>query len=142
MANNHKKVINWFPLLHIMEYTVYKIENQIALLPSLLKTISMLQMRFWYDNEPGDKNDVTMISIRYIYCGKETSSSINNMNTNYKDIITLFVFNTLLHHVGMSWIIEANEQLKYDMYKHNSDWITGFHWYNTYIFKELHGTVF
>ena len=28
------------------------------------------------------------------------------------------------------------------MDKHNPDWITGCHWYNTYICKKLHGTVF
>ena len=35
---------------------------------------------------------------------------MNNMNTNYKDIITTFVLNTMLHHVGMSWIFETNQQ--------------------------------
>ena len=30
---------------------------------------------------------------------------MNNMNTNYKDIVNVFVLNMLLHHVGMSWII-------------------------------------
>ena len=28
------------------------------------------------------------------------------------------------------------------MEKHNSDWITGSPWYNTYICKKLHGKVF
>ena len=50
---------------------------------------------------------------------------MNNMKTNYKDIITSFVLNTLLHHVGMSWVVESNEQLKYYMEKHNPDWIKG-----------------
>ena len=39
------------------------------------------------------------------------------MNNKYKYIITSFFFNTLLHHVGISWIIETHEQLKYDMKK-------------------------
>ena len=65
-----------------------------------------------------------------------------NMNTSYKYIITSIVLNTVLHHVDMSWIIETHEQLKYDMDKHNQDWITGGPWYNTYICKKLHGTVF
>ena len=42
------------------------------------------------------------------------------MNTTYQNIITLFVFNTMLHHVGMLFIIETHEQLKCDMDKHNS----------------------
>ena len=64
------------------------------------------------------------------------------MNTTYQDIITSFVLNTMLHHVGMLWIIETYKQLKYDMGKHNLDWITGGPWYNTFICKKLHGNVF
>ena len=48
----------------------------------------------------------------------------------------------LLHHVGISWIIETHEQLKYSMDKNNPDWMTDGPWYNTYICKKLHGTVF
>ena len=50
---------------------------------------------------------------------------MKNMNTNYKYIITSFVFNKVLHHFGRSCMIETHEQLKYDMDKHNPDWITG-----------------
>ena len=50
---------------------------------------------------------------------------MDNMNTTYQDIIPSFVLNTVLQHFGMLWIIETHEQLKYDMYKHNSDWMTG-----------------
>ena len=49
---------------------------------------------------------------------------MDNMNTNYKQIVTEFLLNTLLHHVGMSWIIETHEQLKYDMDKDHPDWMT------------------
>ena len=52
------------------------------------------------------------------------------------------MLNTLLCHVGMSWIIETHEQLKYDIYKHNQYWISGGPWYNTYICQKLHGKVF
>ena len=41
-----KEVINWFNFLNIMEYTACKIENEITLLPSLLKMSSMFQMSF------------------------------------------------------------------------------------------------
>ena len=48
----------------------------------------------------------------------------------------------MLHSVGILWIIETNEQLQYDMDKHNSEWITGGPWYNISICKKLHGNVF
>ena len=64
------------------------------------------------------------------------------MNTKYKDIITKVLLNIMLHHVGISWIIETNQQLEYGIDKHNPYWITGVPWYNIYICKKLHGTVF
>ena len=44
---------------------------------------------------------------------------VDNLNTTHQDIITTFVLNTMLHHVGMLWIIETHEYLQYDMDKHN-----------------------
>ena len=41
------------------------------------------------------------------------------MNTTYQDIFTSYVLNTMLHHVGMLWIIEKHEKLQYKMDKHN-----------------------
>ena len=67
---------------------------------------------------------------------------MDNMNTIYQDIITLFVLNTVLHHVGMLCLIETNQHLKYDMDKHNSYWMTGGPWYNTYICEKFHGNLF
>ena len=64
------------------------------------------------------------------------------LDTTYQYIIKLFVLNTMLHHVGMLWIIEIHEQLQYDMDKQNSEWMTCGPWYNTYIYKNLHGKVF
>ena len=93
----------------------------------------MFQIRFWYDREPDVQNNVKIICIRCIHCGKETVLYMNNINTNYKDIITSFVLNKLFHYICMSWINETHEQLKYDMVKHNTYGITGCTWYNTSI---------
>ena len=73
---------------------------------------------------------------------KETGLSMKNMNDNYNDTITQFLLNTMLHHVGMSYIIETDQQFKYYIDKHNPYWITGGPWYNTSICKKLHVTVF
>ena len=67
---------------------------------------------------------------------------VDHLNTTYQDIITTYVFNSMLHHVDMLWIIGTHEQLKYDMYKNNPEWMTGGPWYNTSISKKLHGNVF
>ena len=57
-------------------------------------------------------------------------------------MITKLVLDTVLHHVSMSWIVETNQQLDYDIDNHNPDWITDGPWYNTYICTKLHGRVF
>ena len=44
---------------------------------------------------------------------------VDHFNTKYQDIIKNIVLNTMLHHVGMLWIIEKHEKLQYKMDKHN-----------------------
>ena len=47
-------------------------------------------------------------------------------------MITKFVLNEILHHVGMSWIICSNEEIKYEIDKSNCpDWLNKGPWYNT-----------
>ena len=60
LTTSIKEGINCFTFLNIMKYTADRIENQITLLPSLLKIISMFQMRIWYDKEPSDQNDMKL----------------------------------------------------------------------------------
>ena len=67
---------------------------------------------------------------------------VDNINTAYQYIITKFVLNTMLHHVGLLWIIENHEELKYYMDIQNSYCMTGGPWYNTYICKNSHGKLF
>ena len=82
------------------------------------------------------------MAIRCISYGKETVLSMDNNNNNYNYITTQFLLNTMLHHVGISWIIETYQQLKYYIDRNNPYWITGGTWYNTYICKKIHGAVF
>ena len=53
-----------------MEYTEYKIDNEITLLPPLLKMFSMFQICFWSDKEHDDQNNVENIAIRFGNCEK------------------------------------------------------------------------
>ena len=57
-------------------------------------------------------------------------------------MVTNFLLNTVLHHVGLSWIIETNQQWEYDIDEHSSNFLTNGHWYNIYISTKLYGTVF
>ena len=71
----------------------------------------MFKIRCRYNPEEDDKNTVENIAIRCSNCGKETMIYMDKMTTTYQDIITLFVLNTMLHHVVMLWIIETHNQL-------------------------------
>ena len=54
-----------------------------------------------------------------------------------------FVLNGILNHVGMSWIIIPNKEMKYDIDENdNQDWLNKVPWYNTSICLNLHGSMF
>ena len=57
--------------------------------------------------------------------------------------MTKFVLNSILHHVGMSWIICSNKKMKYEMDKSNyPDWLNKGPWYNIAICSRLHVSLF
>ena len=66
---------------------------------------SMFEICCWYNPGEDYQNTSENIAIRCGNCGKEKMISMDNMNTTYQDIITLFVLNTILHHVGILRII-------------------------------------
>ena len=68
-------------------------------------------------------------------------TDLDLLETDYQEIITTFVLNTMLHHVSVICIIENHEYLKYDTGSKKSDWMTGGPWYNTFICKKLHWKV-
>ena len=58
-------------------------------------------------------------------------------------MITQFVLNAILHHVGMSWIISSNKEMKYEMDESNhQDRLNKSLWYSIYICLKLHGGIF
>ena len=61
------------------------------------------------------KKTIEKVSIRCSNGGKETMIDVDILDNTYQETIKTFVLNTMLHHVGMLWIIENNEELKYDM---------------------------
>ena len=139
LANKNKGKYHLVNILYIMEFTGDRIDNDKNIVLSLLKLFSMFKIKFWWN--PGEyeiKYTGIKITIRCGNFGKETMIYVGIMNTKYQDIITTFVLNTMLHHVGMLWINKTHEQLKYDVEEQNSEWMTGFLWYNTSICKKIH----
>ena len=89
-----------------MEFTADRIENNKNILPSLLNIFSMFKIKYWCNTTKDEiKYTGEKFDIRCSNCGKETMIDVYNMNTTYQYIITTFVFNTMLHHVGILLII-------------------------------------
>ena len=64
------------------------------------------------------------------------------LEIDYQEMITTSVLNKMLHHVGMIWIIENHQDLKYDMELKKLDWMIGGPWYKTSICMKLNGILF
>ena len=54
------------------------------------------------------KDEVKIISVGFINFEKEKGLYL--INSSFQEIITKFVLNEILHHVGMLWIICSNEK--------------------------------
>ena len=63
--------------------------------------------------------------------------------STFEEMITKFVLNAILHHVGMSWIICSNEEMKYEIDESNQKYgLNKGPWYNIDICSRLHGNLF
>ena len=51
------------------------------------------------------KKTVEKVAITCSNCGNETMIDVDIFDTNYQEIITTFVLNTMLHHVGMFYTV-------------------------------------
>ena len=88
-----------------------------------------------------DIDKLEIIAIRCINCKKEIGLYLQN--STFEEMITKFVLNAILHHVGMSWIISSNNEIKYEIDEINhQDWLNKGPWYNKAICSRLHGTLF
>ena len=100
----------------------------------------MFEIRLSY----GDKY-LDTFCLKYFNCKKETGlNSETTFTWVYDKSITKFVLNSMLHHVGMSWIISFNQEMEYGMTTKSNhlDWLNKGLWYNKNICSKLHGIKF
>ena len=123
-----------------MEHTANKMQEYKGLISSLFKMFSIFEIRLSF----GDK-DLDALSIKCINCKRETALNPETSFTWVCDkIVTKFVLNEMLHHVGMSWIISSNREMEYEMNtkRNHIDWLNKGTWYNRKICSKLHGSRF
>ena len=93
-----KDTIQWFTFIAIMEHNANILKPNKGLSPSLLKVIAMFELRLIHYIDK-----VEAIAIRCINFEKETG--LYFITSTLEEMITKFLLNAILHHVGMSWII-------------------------------------
>ena len=120
-----------------MEHTENIMQDYKHIISSLLKMFSMFEIWLSY----GD-NYLDTVSLKCINCKRETGlDPETNFTWVYDEIITKFVLNEMLHHVGMSWIISSNQEMEYEMNTKNIHlyWSNKVPRYNKNICSKLHG---
>ena len=86
-------------------------QEDTGLISSLLKMFSVFEIRLSF----GDK-DLDALSIKSINYKRETGlDSEISFTCVYDKIVTKFVLNEMLHHVGMSCIISSNREMEYEI---------------------------
>ena len=61
------------------------------------------------------------------------STGVYLKDKTVQEMITQFVLNKVLHHVGLSWIIYSKNHMKNDTKENNPDWLNNGPRYNTAI---------
>ena len=93
-----KNKTQWSPFLTIMEHTANTMQDDKGLISSLLKMFSMFEIRLGFGDE-----DLDTLYLKCINCKRETGlNSETSFTWVYDEIVTKFVLNEMLHHVGMS----------------------------------------
>ena len=77
-----------------------------------------------------DRSKLETIVIRFINCKK--ASGLFFRTSIFEEMIAKFLLNVIFHHVGMSWIISSNDEMKYNKGP----------WYNTAICSRLNGSLY
>ena len=84
------------------------------------------------------------VSLMCINCKRSTGLKPKSGKEFYDKMITPFVMNSMLHHVGMSWMISSKKEIDYDNFNNtrNLGWFETGPWHNKNICSKLYGTTF
>ena len=87
-----------------MEHTANNTKKN-GLISLLLKVFAMFEIRLSYT-----EGNLDIVYLKCIKCKRETYlDSETSFYWVFDEVITKFVSNKIIHHVGMSWIISSNK---------------------------------
>ena len=87
-----------------MEYTGKDMISDISLTTSLLKMFSMFSVKITVRDDAVNK-----VSLMCINCKRKIGLEPKSGKEFYDKMITPFLMNSMLHHVGMSWMISSKK---------------------------------
>ena len=70
-------------------------------------------------------------------CNKSKSHRFTNKELN--EFINPYLIHVVLQHVVLSWIIDNNNHLRFDIEQHCANWVKNGPWYNIIIYSQLIG---
>ena len=112
-----------------MEFTGNDIKNDTPLTSSLMKMFSIFEICL----SVGGVN-VDEVSLKCINCKRSTGLKTKYGKEFYDKMITPFVMNSMLYHVGMPWMISS--KLEIDYYNFTNSKTSG-PWHNKNICSKL-----
>ena len=119
-----------------MKHTANILNPNKGLITSLLKVFVMFELSLVYE-----RDKVESIAIMCINSKKGTGLYLRT--PTLEEMITKFVLNAILHHVGTSWIIFSKGEMLYEIDENNHPtWFNKGPWYNTAIFSRFHEILF
>ena len=113
--------------------------SDITLTTSLLKMLSMFEISMTVRDVHVDE-----VSLMCINCKISTGLKQKSGKEFYDKMITPFVMNSMLCHIGISWMISSKKEMDYDNFSHHENvaWFETGPWHNKNICSKLYGTTF
>ena len=97
-----------------MEFTGNDMISDIPLTTSLLKMFSMFGIKMTVRDVNVDE-----VSLICINCKRKTYLQPKSGKEFYDKMITPFMMNSMLHHVGMSWMISSKKEMDYENFSNH-----------------------
>ena len=106
-------------------HVVNNMEKPSGLLKQLLKVLCIFKISIWYDKY----NVRYALGIKFINYNKIVGYELEDQTL--KEVINVFVTDVVFQHVGISWIIESNEKLRFNFERLCTNQILNWLYYNT-----------
>ena len=112
----------------------FKVPNEAT--SFIIESFYIFSISIWdYDN-----TETNMVGIKCNNCNETTSLKFENEELN--EVINTYVLHYLFQNISLSWIVDNNNHLQFEMWQHCYKWMKNGQCFNTIIFSQLSGQNF